>query len=526
MDALSLREQQRQALQEVLDKQKTQGERNRLGQFATPFDLACQITSYSMTLLPEKVSIRFLDPAVGTGVFFSALNRIVTADQIAAADGYEIDSHYGAPAQDLWSGEGLQIHLSDFTRVSPPTAEEDRFTLTICNPPYVRHHHLPSDEKARLRYLAMQRTGLSLSGLSGFYCYFLALTHRWMTQYGIAAWLIPSEFMDVNYGRTIKRYLLERVTLVRIHRFDPGEVQFEDALVSSAVVWLRNIAPPDDHTIEFSYGGSVQSPRLSKQIPASALSSESKWTRFPIAGIREMNRGMTLGDLFTIKRGIATGGNDFFILSKERIASLDLPMECFRPILPSPRFLTEDEIMTDLDGNPVIDRSLFLLDCRLPEADIQTRYPVLWRYLETGKSEVASRYLCRHRNPWYSQEDRPAARFMCTYIGRGDTKNGRPFRFILNHSQATAANVYLLLYPKNALKQALARDADLSRKLWQALNQIGSQDLLAEGRVYGGGLHKLEPSELAQAPADRILAVLPGPTEPLEKQMSLFERPL
>jgi hypothetical protein len=42
--------------------------------------------------------------------------------------------------------------------------------------------------------------------------------------------LIPSEFMDVNYGAAVKRYLLNKVTLLHIHRFDPHDVQFGDAL--------------------------------------------------------------------------------------------------------------------------------------------------------------------------------------------------------------------------------------------------------------------------------------------------------
>jgi hypothetical protein len=49
--------------------------------------------------------------------------------------------------------------------------------------------------------------------------------------------------MDVNYGRVLKRYLTERVTLRRIHRFDASDVQFDDALVTSAVVVFENTPP-------------------------------------------------------------------------------------------------------------------------------------------------------------------------------------------------------------------------------------------------------------------------------------------
>ncbi len=66
-------EQKRLELQQALDGQKSAAERNRLGQFATPTALACEILRYGVSLLPLGREIRFLDPAIGTGAFYSAL---------------------------------------------------------------------------------------------------------------------------------------------------------------------------------------------------------------------------------------------------------------------------------------------------------------------------------------------------------------------------------------------------------------------------------------------------------------------
>ena len=121
---------------------------------------------------------------------------------------------------------------------------------------------------------------------------------------------------------------------------------------------------------------------------------------------------------------------------------------------------------------------------------------------------IAERYLCRHRTRWYAQENRPPAPFLCTYLGRRGTKRGRPFRFILNHSQATAANVYLMLYPKEPLRRALTNSPSLKRRVWTVLNNIRPLALLDEGRVYGGGLYKLEPRELANVPATAVAELL------------------
>ena len=164
--------------------------------------------------------------------------------------------------------------------------------------------------------------------------------------------------MDVNYDKAIKNYILEQVTLVHIHRFDPGEVQFADALVSSAVVWFKKAPPPQGHAVQFTFGGSLSTPKRSSLIPVEALRHEAKWTRFPLSPPKTRSYVPVLVDFFSIKRGLATGDNSYFILNTEQIAEHHLPTEVFRPILPSPRYITTDEIMADTQGYPLVDRQL------------------------------------------------------------------------------------------------------------------------------------------------------------------------
>lgn len=504
-------EQQRLAIQAELDQLKTQAERNRLGQFATPTGLAQEILRYAATLLPPEEKVRFLDPAFGTGAFYGALREVFPKKRIADALGFEIDSHYGNPAAKLWEDSGLTLKVSDFTREEP----SPRFNLIICNPPYVRHHHLQDEHKNRLQLRTLRASGIKISGLAGLYCHFLGISHAWMADEGIAGWLVPSEFMDVNYGQAVKRYLLDKVTLLHIHRFDPNDVQFADALVSSAVVWFKKTPPGVDNAVTFTFGGTLLAPRISRTVPVRALAHEAKWTRFPLAEVRSKSSIPTIGDFFKIKRGLATGDNGYFILDAEAITARGLPLEAFKPILPSPRYLPDDQIEADNEGNPKLARRLFLLDTHLAEEEIKCRFPSLWRYLEEGKARnLHEGYLCSHRSPWYAQESRPPPPIVCTYLGRGDTARGRPFRFILNNSRATVANVYLAMYPSSLLAGTLARDHSLIRRIWEALNEITPEQLLGEGRVYGGGLHKLEPKELANVPVRQLVELIPRAERP------------
>lgn len=529
-------ENERILLQAQLDAAKTQTSRNKLGQFATPTMLATEIVQSARPLLPSRCPIRFLDPAFGTGSFYSALLRQFPVEQIVRAVGYEIDPHYGSEAIAFWKWTSLQLNIADFLTATPPNSCEEKANLVIANPPYSRHHHLHKEKKRWLQWKTEQIAGIKLSGLAGLYCYFLCISDAWMTPGGLAGWLIPSGFMDVNYGQPIKDYLLNRVTLLRVHRFEPKDVQFKQALVSSSFLWFRKALPPVESTVEFTYGGSLGTPNYRELISAEVLRATAKWTQFGLVsgsrndsgrlgllsppnsrenkslGEGETSRGQSLKlrDLLTIKRGLATGANPFFLLTPELIERYELPPELLVPVLPSPRFLTADEIETDPGGNPLIERQLFLLKCHLPEEEVRVEYPSVWKYLQLGRQwGISDRYLCRHRTPWYAQENREPSPFLCTYMGRQDGARGRAFRFILNHSKATATNVYLMMYPQSILAETLARRPELVAPVWQALNQLSDEMLRGEGRVYGGGLHKLEPRELGNAPAGKILEVLP-----------------
>lgn len=489
------RERARLHLQARLDTRRSREVRNQLGQYATPPALAADVAQVVGQFLPDAGPVRFLEPAMGTGALCSALLDVLPAG--SSGVGYEFDEALATPARALWAGAPLELRTADFTQGEP----SERFDLLVSNPPYVRHHHLAPEEKRRLRDLAEARTGMRPSGYTGLYGHFLLLAHAWVRPGGLSVWLIPSEFLDVGYGRELKQYLGERVTLLRLHRFDPQDGQFAGALVSSAVVVFRLEPPSADHRVHFTSGGTLARPAREELVPLADLGAHSKWSRWLHAPPADLpDTAVRLGELFDIRRGAATGDNSFFVLTPERARALELPSQFLRPLLPSPRYLKTDEVRVGPNGEPLLPNLLYLLDCHLKPEVVRGEHPTLWAYLQTGVTlGVSARYLCASRSPWYRQEQRPPPPFLCTYMGRGQGEKN-PFRFILNESQATATNSYLLLYPKEPLRRVLTARPGVQREVWAALQNLGPALLKGEGRVYGGGLHKLEPRELANTP--------------------------
>lgn len=484
-----------------IDQSRSQQDRNILGQFSTPFPLAREIVAQTQHYIRDE-TISFLEPAVGSGVFFSALN---TADSrpVAIATGIEIDNEYAQVAQNTW-GHLYQVIHGDFLNISTLPEMEGRFNCLCANPPYVRHHHMAGELKRELQQRVESELGIQISGLSGLYVYFILLAHRLLAEGAVASWLIPSEFMCVNYGRALRDYLLRHVTLLQVHRFRPDDVQFNDALVSSCVVTYRKTKPRNPFTFIFSNGGSLCEPANKKEVSSGDSSLVNKWNTDTV-GIKQDESSVTIGDLFEIKRGIATGANGFFIIGKDTVEKHKISGTFLKPLLPGPRYLNSDVVEDAGNGEPAVERTRYLLDCDLPPEELRKSHPGLWSYIQEGIDQgISDCYICSHRKLWYLQEQREPPLFLTTYMGRSSAKNSNPFRFILNRSSAIATNVYIYLYPRPFLKKLLDADTGRTESLHQMLNRLTPKNLIQNGRTYGGGLHKLEPKELAGLPLPEI----------------------
>ncbi len=93
--------------------------------------------------------------------------------------------------------------------------------------------------------------------------------------------------------------------------------------------------------------------------------------------------------------------------------------------------------------------------------------------------------------------------------------------WLWNKSRAVASNLYLLLSPRGAFRDALETNPKLYAAVFAALQEIDADKFIRERRVYGGGLYKMEPKELGRLPADGVLKLMRGTG--MTRQEVLFE---
>lgn len=227
------------------------------------------------------------------------------------------------------------------------------------------------------------------------------------------------------------------------------------------------------------------------------LRPRSKWTVITQDNSRfGDNRFVPLGRIARVMRGIATGANDFFVLSDAEVAKWNLNPAYLRPVLTKTREApgyTFEESDFDRLGREGKKRWLLYLTGPVSEGTPEARYI---RYGEA--LGLHTRSLVQTRRRWYEMEQREPAPIYFTYLSR------KKSRFIYNRAGVLALNVFLCIYPD----QRIAGDEMALKALLAVLNSLISKETLRHvGRTYGSDTIKLEPREMDRLPVLNPLAL-------------------
>jgi adenine-specific DNA-methyltransferase len=469
-----------------------------VGLFLTPPELAQDLIRSALAELPLE-PLAFGDPAIGTGIFFATLLRHVGEGRIASAMGVEANAMRADQTRAKWAGAELDVQVGNFLEAElAPTRN-----LIVANPPYVRFQRL-NRAAARTWAARIERSlGLTVGGQADLYVYFVLIAHDWLAPGGVSAWLLPTGFLHTNYASVLREYLTSRVSLVRLHTYDLASSRFENARVGSALVVFRNVPPGAAARATITTGPFAQ-PDGVWRVSLRSLRQAPKWSESLFASrANHAHPLLTVGDVFTVKRGIATGANSWFVVTDEQRRRLKIVRRWLKPVVPRARLLPSNIIDADRRGEPTRIPRLWLIDTNEPLAAIREQSEEFAEYLAEAQKAIGERRLVQSRKPFYSQEHRPPPPYFAGYMSRQKQSRLRS-RFFLNRSNAVVLNNYLALYPKPELSRLLDAGILADTDVLDALASIDELTLAQEARTYVTGLQKLEPRDLARLPLESL----------------------
>ncbi|MBI3887029.1 MAG: methyltransferase domain-containing protein [Opitutae bacterium] len=454
------------------------GKRRATGTTFTPPHVVGQMFALADRLVEHPALI--VDCGSGSGRFSLAALRKFPAARVVAC---ELNPLLALVCRANALAAGLEsrfeVKRGDFRDLRLPRRTGP--TLFIGNPPYVRHHDIEPHWKQWYRD-ELARHDIAGSQLAGLHLHFF-LKARQLAQPGDAGCFITSaEWLDVNYGRDLRKLLLNGLGGHTVHLFPANQQLFADALTTSAITTFR--VGQVHHGMGFTEAGDQQRP-LTNWVPTEELRRAQAWSAFarPLRPVA-VEATTTLGDFFTVHRGQVTGANPIWIAGEN---TPPLPAYCLLPTV------THAKEIIRLAGAPLRDLTALRRVVSLPEdwsgLPAQDRRLIEsfigWAEAEGGKSS----FIARHRRPWWRVKLKAPPPIIMTYMGR------RPPVFARNLAGARLLNIAHGLYPRIPTDDAL---------LDALVGWLNRHVLPSAGRTYAGGLVKFEPGEAMRIPVPTL----------------------
>lgn len=461
----------------------------RLGQFFTPFPIAHFMAKW---LISNPKCKAILDPAVGLGIFLRAIIKEADANTYQLT-GYDIDLQVLKKAKTLFQGyEDYDIRL--INRDYMFNDWNNKYDGIICNPPYQRFQNYQNRNEILSEF--QSRLGLTLSGLTNLHTLFLLKSVNQLSEYGRAAYILPSEFLNADYGVFIKRNLIRCKSLRYVIVFDFNENLFDNVITTSCILLFDNSA--NIKAVEFIGVKSLDDlanlesqfslyPNIKmggKAILYEDLDANIKWrTYYQEQNGSKCKNLVPLSTYGKVVRGIATGNNDYFTFSEQKKRDFEIEDKYLLPCLTkanqaSSYFFRQEDFEELRTGG----KNIYLLNI----TDLTS--PTVCRYIQLGeKLGTHKKYLTSHRTPWYAIENRPPAPILVTVFNR------KGVRFVRNEANIRNLTCFHCFYPDMFAMDKL--DVLMAYLITDVAREIFNDNR----REYGDGLEKFEPNDLNNA---------------------------
>jgi adenine-specific DNA-methyltransferase len=461
--------------------------RKKFAQFFTPFQLASLMVDW---LLGNKDLKTVLEPAFGLGVFSRAL---LNKKSELSIKGFDVDSTIYLKAKQIFEDTAtVELHLEDYMF----NDWNHKYDGIICNPPYFKFHDY--DNKTILNELE-NRLKIKLNGFTNLYTLFLLKSIYQLNPNGRLAYIIPSEFLNSDYGKLVKSALIKSKVLRHIVVFDFEENVFDDALTTACIL----LCSTDNHNqkVRFSTIKKIDDLELIKNyisnyplndIGDSAfniteLEPEVKWRKYYQGqnGTRYKNL-IPFSSVAKVVRGIATGANEYFTFSRSKASQYGIDEKYLLPCICKAVDVKDNFFTTDNFRSLVhSDRQTFLLNA------INSKDENALKYLELGeKSGIDKKYLTACRTPWYSLENRPPSPIWVSVFNRTGLK------FIRNEANISNLTTFHCVYP---IQNSLFNNVNIDVLFAYLLTDVAREIFEDNRREYGNGLQKFEPNDLNKA---------------------------
>jgi type I restriction-modification system DNA methylase subunit/DNA-binding transcriptional MerR regulator len=355
----------------------------------------------------EIARLNLLLKAVNRRGELPMLDNIRQGNSLVSGTPQELEAAFGSNWRDKhpfnWEDQFSQV------------MERGGFDVIVGNPPYIRIQTLPKDDVTW--YGDHYRAA---SGNYDIYVLFVERALQLLGPGGVFGMILPNKFLQVDYGRELRRLLSQQKAVSHVVDFEHSQV-FEDATAYTCLLFLRK--EPSAKMLYVAAGDWLRAEAGEPVVMPDSLPAilvDSGWlTADPWTFASEVQRqieqkllshGVPLLDLpAAISRGSSSGNDKVFILNRTQMDNKYFTndggtVEIEADLLRTPLFATDfNRYNFDPQSGKVIifpyrwsdDEGDFML---LPEDDLEKQFPKAYSYLLSRKAILEKR---KQFKKWY-----------------------------------------------------------------------------------------------------------------------------
>jgi adenine-specific DNA-methyltransferase len=386
----------------------------------------------------------------------------------------------------------LSLTVNNFT--------EDGFNTVVGNPPYVSYHKMDDSQRLSVSEI-VKKLHITLDKRASLWAYFVIHSLQFLKEEGRIAFVLPGSFLHSNYAKIIRDQIttnFSRSIVIQIgERLFSSEGTEENTSILLAegfgvsssegrmeVDFVSKLSDLKTKVNEWGKKKNTQkffNSRASYELISETLANN-------LASIESKLPVIKIGDVANVVIGIVTGANNFFILDKDDVAKNEIPSEFQQPIFS--KFRMTDGIKFTLEDWENKQKENFRCVFINTGGKKRVKDELLRRYLKKFPLNKRKENVTFSKRPiWHSPlyMEIPDAFFPYMH-------NSGP-RIILNDAETLCTNtIHRVFFKKDG-----EREINETQKKFLAISILSSFSQISaelEGRIYGSGALKLEPSEV------------------------------
>ncbi len=468
--------------------------KKKSGSYYTPSRLADFVANYCLSKIDNQQTISILEPSVGDGAFINAISKSQELERFETINNTVVEKENDELQKviNLEINQKINLIPNNLDYLNFHFNDQNRYSLIIGNPPYVKKNHLSEEQKELAKRIHSEKY-LSDRSINNIWTSFLISGITKLQDNGVLAMILPLELLQVKFTEEIRSLLINEFQRIEIFTFN--ELQFQECKGQDTVLLIGYKAHENQGTFYTNINAleDLENDNYEFYENTALANSDRKWSHHFITPeeyefLENLKlRIQNVTHFINNKAGIVTAANNYFIVNNDVVQAYNF-QNFAKPIVQKGFFVNGSVTFNKKDFDTLVEerKPTYLLDFNsLIDNEIT---PEMNEYFNIGNQlELPSRFKCKQRERWYKVPN------IATIPEAFFFKRAHEYPKLLRND----ADV---LVTDSAYKIEIKEGYELNNFIFSFYNSLTLAFAELEGRYYGGGVLELTPNELRVLP--------------------------